>query len=104
MTIDALAYPASGTSVGDFRLPSGSTLEIGIMNPTDAGGTPARSRLPQDAAEAVSAADDEEEVIYISPRAFLKSMWTLLVTAFTEPQSDTVIDVTTGEKVQSEAR
>lgn len=104
MTIDAMAYPSTGTSVGDFRLHSGSALEIGIMQPTDAGGTSSPYHLPQDATEAVGAADDEVEVVYISPRAFLKSMWTLFITAFTEPDTDTVIDVTTGEKVEPGAR
>ncbi len=115
MNIDAALYPPVGTSTRAFKFSPGSSLELGIMTPRDSSNTTARLQISMvdlvNAQAAVRASTDAawlalgievqcDEAVVISPRALLRSMWTLLVSSFTDPFSVTVIDVTTGEKVR----
>ena len=110
INIDVTRYPTSGTAGLFFNLPAGSAIELGQMVPNDASGTKSRSVRRGSESQSFGAAPqtihksvDEVELVTISPSAFLKSMWTLFITCFTEPFSETVIDVTTGEKVEQQA-
>jgi hypothetical protein len=42
----------------------------------------------------------ETDMNSITLRSYLRSMWTLFRTAFTEPRTTTVVDLTTGRVVQ----
>lgn len=100
----------SATSACVFRVPRPSAVEHELMHPRDSGDVHApkswtfdKGRDVEGRKQAVASSDNDESVyISISPHAFLKAMWTLLVSCFTEPLSVTVIDVTTGEKVEGQ--
>lgn len=99
MNIDVTVSPSMGTAGAILLVPAPSALELGKMFPTDANGTAPQIRISE-GPQARAIASDESEVVRISPRAYLKSMWTLITCCFTDPFSTTVIDVTTGERVQ----
>jgi len=57
---------------------------------------------PRIEAEATEAIAIEEEAIHISASAYLRSMWTILVSCLFSPNTTTVVDLTTGKVVREE--
>lgn len=103
MEIDITACPATGTAGAFLKLPSPSAVEISRMLPQDASDVTSRMVRNERALETIYAIEGEiehdDEAIRISPRAYLRSMFTILASCFTDPFSATVVDLTTGKKV-----
>lgn len=50
--------------------------------------------------EKASAMDTPPPTIYISPRAYLRSIWAIIKSAFLHPFSTTIVDLSTGESTE----